>query len=98
MVERTKCFAGYTDTSIPDVSLARTVETRIRREMHASLKEVIMKDPVCGMDVNEHTSQWISTYEGRTYAFCSAGCKESFDKTPGKYLRETDLLGRKLKK
>lgn len=57
----------------------------------------MVKDPVCAMQVDEAKAQWTSTYQGKSYAFCSAGCKESFDQDPGKYLRETDLLGRKIK-
>ncbi|MDY6780180.1 MAG: permease, partial [Halobacteria archaeon] len=38
------------------------------------------RDPVCGMEVNkdeaEHT---VTTDGGRTYYFCSKGCKEGFD-------------------
>lgn len=55
------------------------------------------KDPVCAMEVDEHTAKWTSTYEGNRYSFCSAGCKESFDKDPDKYLLDRDLLGRKSK-
>ena len=43
-------------------------------------------DPVCGMDVDEKTAQWISEYKGTTYYFCAPGCKASFDKDPEKYL------------
>lgn len=55
------------------------------------------KDPVCAMEVDDQTARWTSTYEGRRYGFCSAGCKESFDKDPGRYVRDRDLLGRKIK-
>ena len=40
-----------------------------------------MKDPVCKMEVNER-SQFKSGYDGKTYFFCSAACKQSFDKKP----------------
>jgi len=43
-------------------------------------------DPVCGMDVDEKTAAGKSDYNGKTYYFCSAGCKRSFDKEPEKYL------------
>lgn len=55
------------------------------------------KDPVCAMEVDTQTAKWTSTYEGTRYSFCSAGCQESFDKDPDRYLIETDLLGRKIK-
>lgn len=43
------------------------------------------KDPVCGMDVEENTAAGKSEYEGKTYYFCSPGCKRSFDQNPEKY-------------
>ncbi|MGE5124182.1 MAG: YHS domain-containing protein [Acidobacteriaceae bacterium] len=45
------------------------------------------KDPVCGMDVDPETAAGTSTYQGKTYYFCSPGCKRSFDKEPEKYLQ-----------
>jgi YHS domain-containing protein len=44
------------------------------------------KDPVCGMDVDPKTATEKSEYQGKTYYFCSAGCKKSFDKEPLKYV------------
>lgn len=43
------------------------------------------KDPVCGMDVEESTAAGKSEYQGKTYYFCSSGCKRSFDQNPEKY-------------
>jgi len=43
------------------------------------------KDPICGMDVDPKTAQWKSDYQGKTYYFCSSGCKKEFDKEPEKY-------------
>ncbi|MEP7359737.1 MAG: YHS domain-containing protein [Anaerolineales bacterium] len=43
------------------------------------------KDPVCGMDVEESTTAGKSEYQGKTYYFCSPGCKRSFDQNPEKY-------------
>jgi Cu+-exporting ATPase len=45
------------------------------------------KDPVCGMDVDERQAAATSEHNGRTYYFCSPGCKRSFDKEPAKYLQ-----------
>ena len=44
-------------------------------------------DPVCGMTVEIATARFTSEYNGRTYYFCAAGCKRSFDKEPGKYIQ-----------
>ena len=43
------------------------------------------KDPVCGMAVDEKTAAATASYEGRTYHFCSAGCKTKFEQEPRKY-------------
>ena len=43
-------------------------------------------DPVCGMTVDPVKTQHRSVHEGKTYYFCSGGCKESFEKDLGKYV------------
>lgn len=44
-------------------------------------------DPVCGMTVEIATARFTTEYNGKTYYFCAAGCKRSFDKEPGKYIQ-----------
>lgn len=46
------------------------------------------KDPVCGMDVDPAQAAGSSQYNGKTYYFCSPGCKRSFDKNPEQYVGE----------
>jgi xanthine dehydrogenase accessory factor len=48
-------------------------------------------DPVCGMTVEIATAHFTSQYNGRTYYFCAAGCKRSFDKEPGKYIQSESV-------
>ncbi len=43
-------------------------------------------DPVCGMSVNPETTTIVATIKGQTYYFCAEGCRQSFVKTPEKYL------------
>jgi len=43
-------------------------------------------DPVCGMTVNPKTAEIVATIEGQTYYFCAEGCRQTFVKTPKKYL------------
>jgi YHS domain-containing protein/uncharacterized membrane protein YraQ (UPF0718 family) len=43
-------------------------------------------DPVCGMSVDPDHAEYRSFQKGETYYFCSAGCKQTFDKDPGKYV------------
>jgi len=44
-------------------------------------------DPVCGMTVSTADARYRSSLEGTTYYFCSAGCKETFDKDPARFLK-----------
>ena len=46
----------------------------------------LVKDPVCGMDINPTTAAGKSEHKGETYYFCAGGCKVDFDKDPEKYL------------
>jgi YHS domain-containing protein len=43
-------------------------------------------DPVCKMKVDPKTAQWKSEWQGKTYYFCSPGCKDKFAAQPAKYL------------
>src|SRR5215207_1323546 len=43
-------------------------------------------DPVCGMTVDPHTTPHHHAFQGRTYHFCSAGCRSKFAADPAKYL------------
>ncbi len=45
-------------------------------------------DPICKMKVDEKTAKFKSEHEGKTYYFCSAGCKADFDGDPGKYIEK----------
>ena len=45
----------------------------------------MVKDPVCGMDVDEKTAQHKSDYQGKTYYFCAPGCKKAFEAKQQKY-------------
>jgi YHS domain-containing protein len=46
----------------------------------------MVKDPVCGMDIDPKTAAGKSEYQGQTYYFCAMGCKIAFDKEPQKYI------------
>ncbi len=45
----------------------------------------IVKDPVCGMDVDTATAAGQSEYQGQIYYFCGSSCKEKFDLDPTQY-------------
>ena len=46
----------------------------------------MVKDPVCGMEIDAATAAGSSEYEGVTYYFCAVGCKTAFDAEPSKYV------------
>jgi YHS domain-containing protein len=46
----------------------------------------LVKDPICGMDVDEKKTDLKSDYEGKTYYFCSHVCKEKFELKPEEYM------------
>ena len=50
----------------------------------------MVRDPVCGMEVDPKTAAGKSDYKGQTYYFCSPGCKKTFDKNPEKYVVKQD--------
>ena len=43
-------------------------------------------DPVCGMTVDVATARNVAMHEGRTYYFCSAGCRAAFEADPAKFV------------
>ena len=43
-------------------------------------------DVVCGMSVDPAHAEHTSVHDGKTYYFCSRGCKETFDKDPARYV------------
>ena len=45
------------------------------------------KDVVCGMQVDPSKAAGASEYQGKTYYFCSKGCKTKFDANPQQYTK-----------
>ena len=62
-----------------------TMEAPAMKEKAGKETVKMVKDPVCGMEVNEKTAAAKSEYMGKTYYFCSPGCKKTFDADPAKY-------------
>ena len=44
-----------------------------------------VKDPVCGMTIEDKDAAATYVFQGQTYHFCSRACKEKFEKNPDKY-------------
>ena len=51
---------------------------------------LVMRDPVCGMQVEAETAAAAWDHEGTTYYFCSVGCFENFKQDPDHYLGLND--------
>lgn len=45
----------------------------------------MVKDPVCGMTIEEGAAAGAATFEGQTYHFCSDACKAKFLQNPRQY-------------
>jgi YHS domain-containing protein len=43
-------------------------------------------DPVCKMQVDPDKASGKSEHEGKSYYFCSPGCKKRFDANPAQYV------------
>jgi Cu+-exporting ATPase len=46
----------------------------------------MVKDPVCGMEIDPNSAAGEADLEGVTYYFCSVGCKKAFEKDPRRYV------------
>lgn len=45
------------------------------------------KDVVCGMQVDPGKAAGKTEYQGKTYYFCSPGCKAKFEANPGQFAK-----------
>ncbi|MGB9773029.1 MAG: YHS domain-containing protein [Bacteroidota bacterium] len=50
----------------------------------------MVRDPVCGMQLDEQKANEKSEYQGKSYFFCSSSCKAAFDKNPSSYIKKED--------
>jgi Cu+-exporting ATPase len=62
-----------------------TSDRALQGEGESMQPEGKAKDLVCGMSVDVATAEYRSFLEGKPYYFCSAGCKETFDRDPKKF-------------
>ena len=46
-------------------------------------------DPICGMKVDDQKGKPQSTYQEKTYHFCSEGCKAKFDANPQQHAQSS---------
>jgi YHS domain-containing protein len=59
--------------------------------LHTNQK-VILKDPVCGMDVFSKNNKITATWNNNTYYFCAQDCRDKFQKTPEAYLKQSSFF------
>jgi P-type Cu+ transporter len=64
----------------------RAAEARGAQETPAGATAI---DPACGMNVDPRATAHRHEHHGRTYYFCSAGCRSKFATDPAKYLAST---------
>ncbi|MEO8423600.1 MAG: XdhC family protein [Actinomycetota bacterium] len=62
---------------------AGTLESGLVAQTPARHEEI---DPVCAMTVDVADARYRTVHDGRTYYFCSAGCLESFESDPARYV------------
>jgi len=46
----------------------------------------MVRDYVCGMEIEEKKAVVKATPEGKAYDFCEAACREAFTKAPARYV------------
>jgi xanthine dehydrogenase accessory factor len=49
------------------------------------------KDPICGMNVTIANARYKAEFEGKTFYFCCAGCKQTFEREPKRYLTQVSV-------
>ena len=65
-----------------------------KREREIEMKntvavKAVVKDPVCGMDVETSTAAGQANHKGHTYYFCGLKCKEKFELNPEQYVSKS---------
>ncbi len=69
---------------VVQLNRSRVAEHKDTPALPAEKQEV--KDPICGMTVDVDTPKYESEFDGKSFYFCSAGCKQAFDGQPDKYV------------
>ena len=58
------------------------------------MNATVVKDPVCGMDIDTAAAPASHEYKGRTYYFCGHTCEQKFMSTPEQYLGKPASAGK----
>ncbi len=65
--------------------MAEIASLRAKRRPQETVTPEQTTDPVCGMIVEVAGAQHVAEHDGRSYYFCSPGCKRMFEAEPEKY-------------
>ena len=78
---------------IPAMAATTAPANKAPAKKAAQKKVVSAVCPVMGTKIPDVTKVkgGKSVYKGKTYYFCSQGCKKSFDKDPEKYLKDRPM-------
>ena len=51
----------------------------------------MVKDVVCGMEVDPTDAPAQRDFQGKTYFFCAEECAERFDRNPQQFVKQADV-------
>jgi len=68
----------------PKVKHAKSMVTP---KENLNVKVVNTEDPVCHMKTADYL-KFTATYKNKEYGFCSASCRDEFNKNPEKYVQK----------
>lgn len=60
------------------------------RHLSTATTRSLVRDPVCGMEVDPASSQHHHELDGHTFHFCSAGCRSAFAANPVEFLTRSE--------
>lgn len=72
-------------------ALCRMLAEPARAQVRSELVLTLRFDPVCAMVISPARARARSEHQGRVYYFCSANCRDAFERDPGHYLTTASL-------
>jgi Cu+-exporting ATPase len=95
VVANSNRLRGYRRPNLAEVRASRgEVQTRVEvspasrdddKEEEMATAENLVKDVVCGMEIDPNNAAAQMDYQGKTYYFCSSACHDKFMAEPEKY-------------
>lgn len=53
-------------------------------------EKTLVRDPVCGMQIDPQKAAASRSHEGHTFYFCSPGCAKTFDADPHRFAHKDE--------